>query len=102
VHHPGARRPAILGRHAFAATLTPGLLVDLAHLGAEKHGVSRLHCQLRRQGAHLILTDLGSTNGTYLNGERISPHMPHRLSEGDRLVLGTLHLAVFFGPVNAQ
>jgi pSer/pThr/pTyr-binding forkhead associated (FHA) protein len=95
-------RPTVLGRHSFAASPTPDRVVDLSHLGAEKHGVSRQHCLLRRQGAHLILTDLGSTNGTYLNGERISPHRPHRLSEGDRLILGTLHLVVFFGPARTQ
>lgn len=94
--------PAILGRHAFAAAPGPDCLVDLVHLGAEKHGVSRHHCQLRRQGTHLILTDMGSTNGTYLNGERVSSHTPHRLSEGDRLILGTLHLVVFFGAVCAE
>ena len=34
--------------------------------------VSREHARLHRNGRHVLLEDLGSTNGTYLNGERIS------------------------------
>lgn len=48
--------------------------------------VSRKHAKLRIQGASLVLTDLGSTNGTYVNGEKIRRH---ELSIGDRILLGT-------------
>jgi hypothetical protein len=90
-------QPLILGRCSSSKLLAPGRLVDLSHLGAEKHGVSRQHCQLWRHGPQLLVTDLNSTNGTYLNGERLLSQAVRRLSEGDRLILSTLHMTIFFG-----
>lgn len=71
-------------------------LLDVTELNAYQHGVSREHCLLRRQGTRLIVTDLGSTNGTYRNGERLLPHQDYVIAESDRLILGTLHAFVFF------
>jgi DNA-binding NtrC family response regulator len=48
-------------------------------------GVSRRHAELYRQGALYVLRDLGSTNGTWLNGKRIE-HAP--VSSGDVLRIG--------------
>ena len=48
-------------------------------------GVSRFHCQIRREGDELILEDLGSTNGTFIDG--ISLHRPHVLRAGDEIFL---------------
>jgi ABC transport system ATP-binding/permease protein len=49
-------------------------------------GVSRRHAQLSQSGDRLILEDLGSSNGTYVNGERL---MTSRgLQAGDRITLG--------------
>lgn len=48
-------------------------------------GVSRQHAELFRQGPLYGVRDLGSTNGTYLNGERIESAA---LSEGDVLRVG--------------
>jgi hypothetical protein len=42
------------------------------HLTVEDSLVSRRHCQIRRQGTEFILEDLGSTNGTFLNDQRIA------------------------------
>ncbi len=36
--------------------------------------------------------DLESTNGTYLNGQRLVPHQPHRLHPGDRITIGSVVL----------
>jgi pSer/pThr/pTyr-binding forkhead associated (FHA) protein len=36
------------------------------------HGVSRKHCKIATEGGGLILTDLGSANGTYVAGQRVS------------------------------
>jgi pSer/pThr/pTyr-binding forkhead associated (FHA) protein len=38
--------------------------------------VSRQHCQLQRRGLVVEITDLGSANGTFLDGKRIPPHTP--------------------------
>jgi DNA-binding response OmpR family regulator len=48
--------------------------------------VSRLHAQIERDGARLRLRDLGSVNGTYVNGQRL--HEPHLLAHLDLIGLG--------------
>ena len=48
--------------------------------------VSRLHAQIERDGARLRLRDLGSVNGTYVNGQRI--HESHLLAHLDLIGLG--------------
>ena len=51
--------------------------------------VSRFHCRLFMEHGALYLEDLGSSNGTWLNGRRIPPHQRCNLSEGDSFYLGT-------------
>jgi cytochrome b involved in lipid metabolism len=51
--------------------------------------VSRRHAQIDRAGDEIVLTDLGSANGTYVNGERITRHP---LGAGDVLRLGRFEL----------
>jgi DNA-binding response OmpR family regulator len=48
--------------------------------------VSRRHAQIERTGARFQLRDLGSVNGTYVNGLRL--HNPHLLSNYDLIGLG--------------
>ena len=48
--------------------------------------VSREHTCLRRVGRRVLLEDLGSTNGTYLNDERVAE--PLELRDGDRVTVG--------------
>ncbi|MDX6223908.1 MAG: hypothetical protein QOE64_284 [Frankiales bacterium] len=57
-----------------------------ADIRVDDPGVSRAHAELRRigDGEHEV-TDLGSTNGTFVNGHRVARQ---RLSDGDRLELG--------------
>ena len=50
--------------------------------------VSRRHCRIEVQGGHVRLTDLGSTCGTYLRGEKLTPNTPVRLHKGDTFTLG--------------
>ena len=52
-------------------------------------GVSRLHAELRRLGDDVVLVDLGSTNGTTLNGRKV---LEGRLRDGDRIGVGTSSL----------
>lgn len=67
-----------------------------ADITLDDPGISRRHAEVRvtYDGPHLVinLRDLGSTNGTYVNGERISGG--RRLSDGDRVTVGrvSLHL----------
>jgi Ca-activated chloride channel family protein len=50
-------------------------------------GVSRFHCQIRRQDGQLLLEDLGSTNGTLVGGLPIQK--PYVLSAGDEVQVCT-------------
>ncbi len=49
--------------------------------------VSRKHSQIDREGEDWVLRDLGSSNGTFLNGKRI--FAPTRLKDGDEVLIGT-------------
>ena len=53
--------------------------------------VSRLHCRLSAGAAELQVEDLDSTNGTYVNGERIAKAA---LKTGDKLGIGEVELVV--------
>ena len=66
-------RPLVLGRQ-------PGVGVLL-----DEELVSRKHAQLSYQGDELVVEDLGSTNGTWLNGARVTRAV---VNEGDRLLVG--------------
>ncbi|MBN1563216.1 MAG: FHA domain-containing protein, partial [Anaerolineae bacterium] len=66
--------PLIVGRGALCI---PGNLLDLSPFQGERHGVSREHCRFWRQNDCLLMADLGSTNGTYLKGQRVTPFHPY-------------------------
>ncbi|MDF1825616.1 MAG: FHA domain-containing protein [Verrucomicrobiales bacterium] len=60
----------------------------------EDDAVSGSHCELRLHERNYRIVDSGSTNGTLLNGERISG-VPKKLRDGDRLSLGLTATARF-------
>src|SRR5262245_65855987 len=55
-------------------------------LVVEAQGVSSRHCTLTRTGDGYFLEDNGSTNGTYVNGKRISARTP--VTPKDEITLG--------------
>ncbi len=71
--------------------------LDLVPYGAADLGVSRLHASIRRGEDTLTLVDENSTNGTYLNGQRLISGQPRVLRDGDEVRLGRLVFHVFFG-----
>ena len=54
-------------------------------------GVSRFHCVIEDQAEGLAVTDLNSSNGTFVNGERVKRQ---KLSKGDEVGVGTVRLTV--------
>src|SRR5207248_3941420 len=61
--------------------------------------VSRKHAKITTQGGKIVIQDLGSTNGTFVNGEKIKRA---RLKEGDRVLIGTSILKVIAGEGQSQ
>ncbi len=55
-------------------------------------GISRDHAQLVKDGGQFVLEDMGSTNGTFCNGDRVQRQV---LSEGDKLLLGSTTILKF-------
>lgn len=53
---------------------------------------SRHHATIQRDGDFYTITDLGSTNGTMLNGTLITPKLPRRLRQGDRIKIGQVEI----------
>jgi len=61
--------------------------------------VSRRHAKLTVIGDQVFIQDLGSTNGTFVNGERIKRA---RLQEGDRILIGTSIIKLVASEVSAS
>ncbi|MDJ0791343.1 MAG: FHA domain-containing protein [Acidimicrobiia bacterium] len=103
-------QPTIAGAFAWALTIEGGPQTGLTYvLGpgntvAGRAGnceiflpdvtVSREHARFSVDAAGLSMTDLGSTNGTYVNGTR---YEAGQLNEGDELMIGKYHLRVSRG-----
>jgi len=58
-------------------------------------GVSRKHAEIRRRGSRYCLIDLGSTNGTLLNGRAVIALTESELTHGDRIRIGEMTEIVF-------
>src|SRR5438094_1243440 len=61
---------------------------DECHIRPNSDWVSRQHCLLRVTSDQVVLRDLGSRNGTLVNGERVVGERP--LAHGDQLQVGPL------------
>lgn len=70
--------------------------IDLNPFGAEDLGVSRRHIRLKHKNYLTYIIDLGSSNGTWLNGKRLSGPAERLLRNGDELRLGKLTLIIRF------
>lgn len=71
--------------------------IDLTGYSAFHKGVSRFHALLQRShGTTLEVIDRGSSNGTFINGERIESDQPCLVRHGDELAFGQLRLVVQF------
>ncbi|WP_394795180.1 FhaA domain-containing protein [Armatimonas sp.] len=54
--------------------------------------VSKKHARLAWEAGRFVLYDEGSTNGTYVGGERLAPGRGMPLADGDALLIGQTHL----------
>ncbi len=65
---------------------------DKADVRLFDDGISREHARLVKDGNQFVLEDLGSTNGTHCNGERVQRHP---LAEGDKILIGSTTILKF-------
>ncbi len=86
----------VLGRNDSSNPANRALSLDLTPFDAQEKGVSRVHAAIRRGEDTLTLVDLGSVNGTHLNGQRLIPNQPRVLRDGDEVRLGKLVCHIYF------
>ena len=67
----------------------------LADIVLDHQGISKLHCAIAKTDGLLFVRDLGSTNGTKVNGQRVTRGA---LLPGDELAFGSLKFRVHLGP----
>jgi pSer/pThr/pTyr-binding forkhead associated (FHA) protein len=93
----GARLVVVAGPHA-GTTFSVG--PSGANIGRDPEAAialpgdtkaSRLHARIVREGADIVIEDAGSTNGTYVNGQKISRQT---LAPGDTVLIGSTALRV--------
>jgi serine/threonine protein kinase len=83
---PLAEKEIVLGRNSITQNIKND--IDLSDLDTKKI-VSRRHAVVKRQQDEFILCDLGSRNGTFINGERVSSTQSHTLVSGDVIEFGS-------------
>lgn len=79
---------AIIGRADPISRFTPD--IDLTRYGALDAGVGRRHARFSTGENGVQIEDLDSTNGTFVDGVRLTPKQPSLLRDGARLQFGTL------------
>ncbi len=71
--------------------------IDLTPERASKMGVSRKHAVIVRRDGALHIRDNNSSNGTFLNGQRLIEDKMRVLRDGDDIRVGKIVLRVTFG-----
>lgn len=70
------------------------LCLNIAPFGGVEYGVSRRHAKIRHTDMGWWIEDLGSSNGTWLDKERLAPLDPQRLGDINHLFLAQLECYV--------
>ncbi len=83
-----------LGRVDAVTGQAPAIALD--DFQAAELGVSRRHAALVPEDDALKIVDLGSSNATFLNGQKLIPNQSRILRDGDELRLGKLIIRVEF------
>ena len=70
--------------------------LDLSADNGIELGVSRTHAVLQWSNQGIVIMDLGSTNGTFLNNHHLPANKPYPIQSGDELRFGELLVHIFF------
>jgi pSer/pThr/pTyr-binding forkhead associated (FHA) protein len=87
-------RPVHIGRLDATNNVFPE--IDLSSESSSTNAVSRRHARLFMRDNIVMIEDLDSLNGTYINGERLPPFLPVNIADGDSLRLGSLEIGILF------
>jgi pSer/pThr/pTyr-binding forkhead associated (FHA) protein len=75
-----------------------GRLQRYCNLTFDNDSLSRRHVRFRlAAGGTLTIEDLGSTNGTAVDGHKIEPHKPVPVRDGSRISLGEIKVVISKG-----
>jgi hypothetical protein len=83
----------ILGRTVEGVEET---IIDLSAFGAYGLGVSRLHILVRKTVSGYEISDMDSTNGTWLNDEELVPNKFYPIASGSHIRMGKMQIIVLF------
>jgi hypothetical protein len=75
---------------------TDANFLDVSSYGQPARSVSRQHLKIERVGQYIYITDLHSSNGTYLNGEKLKPGESHPLMGDHHIQVGALSMTIRF------
>jgi pSer/pThr/pTyr-binding forkhead associated (FHA) protein len=90
--HLAGQNKFTLGRVLEGQPILPD--VDLSPFDAYAQGVSRIHAALKIVNKQVFIVDLGSSNGTRVNGQKIAANTDFPLNHGDIVALGKLKIQV--------
>jgi pSer/pThr/pTyr-binding forkhead associated (FHA) protein len=83
-----------IGRSDIAQKWHPELDLIPYGGGSPDLGVSRHHALIQRDGASFSLVDVGSTNGTFVNGKPLEYNKPVDLHDGDTVAFGAFNTRI--------
>jgi hypothetical protein len=92
VLHLSGQTEFTVGRAVEGQPILPD--VDFSPYEAYTQGVSRLHAALKLNNQRVFITDLGSSNGTRVNGQKIVPNVDYPLNHGDVVGFGKFKVQV--------
>ncbi len=93
------RGDAVLG---IKTPTSPEVDIDMQAWNGHQLGVSRKHLCFRPTAHKLYVFDLGSTNGTHINGLPLGGSQAYGLKNGDVLTIGQLHITISLVEKNKQ
>jgi hypothetical protein len=91
---------AVIGRRDPSTQASPEL--DLTPYGAYQLGISRRHASIERRDNVPVLVDLGSRNGTFLNGHRLEANQVVPIHQGDEIRLGKIVMKIYIEEQDAE
>jgi CheY-like chemotaxis protein/pSer/pThr/pTyr-binding forkhead associated (FHA) protein len=91
----GRRGEITLGQQKTGMLTGGKRMIDFQVCSAFEKGVSRMHAEIKRWKKGFVIEDLGSTNGTFVNGQRVMPHEFQSLNNGDEVSLGRLRMTFY-------